>query len=156
QWDTIAERAGSMPILNIVAPIVDYKTAIVSMNNVAINYSPFSTGNLSEDADKICQKLNNYAALQWERNKLDNTCWDVVKQACVSGDSYIYFYNGEAEHELIDRTQIFLSDEQNPDIQKQKYIIIAERKFVDDVKKEAKANKIPQDEINRIIGDNEV
>jgi len=156
QWDTIAESAGNMPILNIVAPIVDYKTAVVSMNNVSINYSPFKTANMHEKADKICQKLNNYAALQWERNKLDNTCWDIVRQACVSGDAYIYFYNGETEHELIDRTQIFLADEQNPDIQKQKYIIIAERKFVDDIKKEAKENKVSEIEIAKIVADNEV
>ncbi|MCL2837693.1 MAG: hypothetical protein FWE04_01305 [Oscillospiraceae bacterium] len=155
QWHQMPEASGNLPILNIIAPVVDYKTAMVAMNNVAIRYSPFHSGIDSKKADKACQKLNSYAAMQWDRNKLDNTCWDVVKQACISGDSYVYFYNGEAEHELIDRTQIFLADEQTPDIQKQKYIIIAERKFVDDIKKEAEANKIPQSEIEKIMADNE-
>ena len=155
QWDTIAESSGNMPVLNIISPIVDYKTAVVAMNSMSVNYSPFNIRGQHENADKICQKLNNYAAAQWEQSRFDKTCWDVVHQACVAGDSYVYFFNGEAEHELIDRTQIFLADEQNPDIQKQKYIIIAERKFVDDVKKEAKLNKIPQPDIDKITPDSD-
>ena len=155
QWDTVAESGGNMPTLNIISPLVDYKTSVVAMNKMSVHFSPFQSSGKVENLGKVCHRLNTYAAKQWRKNSFDKTCWDVVHQACIAGDSYVYFFNGEAEHELIDRTQIFLADEQNPEIQKQKYIIIAERKFVDDIKKEAKENKVPENEIDKIIADSD-
>ena len=79
----------------------------------------------------------------------------MLKPANITGDSYLYFYDADLNCQIIDRKNIYLSDEQEPDIQKQKYIIMWERRFVDDVKREAEANGIDETEIRNITSDDD-
>jgi hypothetical protein len=86
---------------------------------------------------------------------MDSKCWELVRAAAIAGDSYVYFYDKNMNSEIINNTDIFFGDESQPDIQKQPYIIIAERRNVCDVIADAKANGISKDEISNIIADND-
>ena len=72
-----------------------------------------------------------------EQLKLERRQWDILQDAFIGGDSYAYFYqNGEElDMEIIDNTCIMFADEQNPDIQEQPYLLVIQRRYVDDVKK---------------------
>ena len=155
QWANVESGDEKLSQHNFIQPICEYKTAMVAMNQMTINYSPLNTGENQQAFRDTCDLLNEFARSKWELKKMDAKTWEVVKQACISGDSYMFFYNSQLDAQHIDRTNIYLSDEQNSDLQKQKHIIIYERRFVDDVKEDAKKNKIPQDQIDMIVADDD-
>ena len=142
QWYGLESGGEELPVYNFIAPVIRYKTAMIAKNSVNINFSaPVS----DEKTQKICAALSRFAAQKWERFKMDSVCWDAVKSAMISGDSYLYFYDGDGQCQLIDRTDIFLGDETLPDIQSQPFIIIRERRQVADVREDAKKNGIPKE-----------
>ena len=146
QWRGLESGGEKLPCFNIIRPTVNYRSSMVSMNQMGIVYNP-----IEEDVEPICAELNDMAASQWERGKMDKVSWDAIKAACIAGDSYIYFEGSGAKANIIDTLDIFFADEQNPDIQGQKYIIIRERRFVDEVKKDADENGVK--DIDMILAD---
>jgi len=141
-----------LPFYNIIKPVIDYKSAMVAKNAMVINYTPLNIERQPE-LRAVCSELNSYAAELWESLKLDSVLWEVVKKAAVTGESYIYFGTADLTPQIIDRTNVFLADEQEPVLQVQKYIIIRERRFVDDVRKEAKTNGLSDGDISLIQSD---
>lgn len=153
QWNGIESGDEKLSSRDFLSGIVNHKVAMVAMNLMTINYSSLNHGPDQEQFRDACDKLNQFAASKWELTKMDTKDWDMVNAACVSGDSYLFFYNSNLDSQIIDRTNIYLSDEQEPDMQKQKHVIIYERRFVSDVKEDAKNNGIKQDEIEKIVSD---
>ncbi len=140
QWYGVDAGGDSLPQLNFVQPLVEYKTAMVAQNTMNITFSPMEYGGDRKLASQACELLNKYARRQWELLKLDTKSWNVVRDACISGDSLLYFYDNKGSAQVIDRTNVYFSDENNPDVQSQKYILISERRFVSDVKNDAVQN----------------
>lgn len=157
QWVGLESGGEQLPFYNIVQPICEHKIASVAQNNMTIRYTPFGYG----DQIELCNLLNDHASRVWERQKLERKCWDVIKESCISGDSYLYFFNSNLDSQIIDNTNIHFGDEQQPDLQKQPYILIFERRNVEDVKKEARENGvetdliIPDEDVENLIGDRE-
>lgn len=153
QWRGIAHiKEDELPFLNIVQPTVEYKVAMIAQQEMTMTFSPMN--NTAEiEYQKVCDALNEFAKQKWELKKMDVKCWEVVKNACITGDSYIYFYDGDLNAQIIDNINVFLSDEQEHDIQKQKFIIIYERRNVSDVIADAKANGIKEKDIKNIVSD---
>ena len=160
QWAGIRSGGEELPSLNFIRPICKYKVATVAMNDTAIIYTP-----QTEDpaAALLCRLLTAYAAVQWEQAGMDALKWEVVRNACVTGDHYLYCYaeTGGAlasggpvlRLQSIPRTEIYLADEQQPDLQQQEWILIAERRPVAQLRRQAKANGIPARQIARILPD---
>ena len=161
----IRDRAGDeeLPMLNFIKPICRYKIVMVAMNDTAILFSP-----MDNDPKKaeICEALTAFAAAQWEKGKLDSKKWAVVKNACITGDHYLYCFDERTPSEsvvtdmtprlkmrLIDKTALYLADEQEPNLEEQEWIIIAERVPVENVRRQAKDNGLPEAEIRRIVSD---
>ena len=147
QWSGLESGDEKLSNRDFISGIVNHKVAMVAMNNMAINYSSLNYGENQEQFREACEKLNQFATSKWELTKMDTKDWDIVNAACVAGDAYLFFYNSNLDSQIIDRTNIYLSDEQEPDIQKQKYVIIYERRFVSDVKEDAKINGIKAEDI---------
>lgn len=154
QWRGMTD-ADELPVINIIQPTVDYKISTVAQNAMQIVYSPMGGFDASQRPAYLmaCEQLNQFAATQWEKHKMDTKVWDIIKDACISGDSYIFFYDGEGRNQIIDRTNIYFGDEQQTDIQLQPYILIYERRLVDDVKKEAEQNGLDEGVISQIQSD---
>ena len=155
QWRGIDSGDERLSQYNFIQPICEYKISMVAMNNMVINYSPLNSGSNQQIFREACDVLNQFASAKWELTKMDSKSWEVLKQSCIGGDSYLFFYNSALDSQIIDRTNIYLSDEQENNIQKQKYIIIYERRFVDDVKEEAKANGLSEEEVEMIVPDDD-
>jgi len=68
--------------------------------------------------------------------------WDDIKDSFVMGSKYRYFYVEDGQQQIkmteIAPTNIFFGDEQNANIQEQPYIIISQRRPVQDVREEAR------------------
>jgi hypothetical protein len=157
QWEGLESGGERMPILNFLKPVMKYGIAIVAQNGMTINYSSMDYGQDRELTKTVCDQLNRYAAKQWEKLKLDRVTWDVIQDAYIAGDNFLYFYDygGEVRMESIDTNNIMLADEQNPNIQEQPYILIIQRRYVDDVIAEARENGIDEEDIRLITPDQE-
>lgn len=152
QWAGVESDGENLPKYNFIQPTVEHKVASVAMNTMGITYAPLEYEK-NPMANDICTKLTAFAARQWERLKMDKLGWGVVKDACIAGESYAYFYDGDCSAQKIDAANIHLADEQCGQIQKQEYIIIAERCTVGSVRKAAKQNGIAKSEIDAILPD---
>ena len=169
QWKGVESGNMPMPVKNIIKPICDYKMGVVSQNTVSIVYSSanFDEEDLKQvegisfkdQADREFKLLNKYASKLWEKNNMDALQWDIIKEACVSGDCYAYTYmdeSGQEKVELIDDANIYFSDENDSDIQNQEYILITFRRPVKQIRKEAIANGISKSDIELIKKDKDV
>ena len=155
QWHGLESDGEVMPMYNFIQPVVEHKAASVAMNGMAINYSPMEYGGDYQTAAQACDVLNRYAARQWELLKMDKLGWAIIKDACIAGDSYLYFYDRNLHAQMIDGPNVYFADETSRDIQSQDWIIIAERRFVTDVRREAKENGLSQEEIDLIGPDSD-
>lgn len=155
QWHGLESDGEVMPQYNFIQPVVEHKAASVAMNGMAINYSPMEYGSDYQTAARACDVLNRYAARQWELLKMDKLGWAIIKDACIAGDSYLYFYDRNLHAQIIDGPNVYFADETSRDIQAQDWIIIAERRFVEDVRREAKENGLSQEEIDLIGPDSD-
>lgn len=163
QWAGIKAGGEELPMLNFIRPICTYKIATVAMVDTAIIYSAI---NGDTQAAAVCEALTRFAAAQWEKGKLDSKKWAVIKNACITGDHYLYCYDARQPSEsvvqelepqlrmrLIGKTDIYFADEQEPDLNSQEWVIIAERRPVAQVREEARKNGIDEAEIARIAAD---
>ncbi len=160
QWRYLPTDGERLPVYNMIEPIVKYKTAVVAQNNLSVNYS-FDTADhpaLSTMAQQAASLLNRNARQLWEQNQMDQKCWEVVEDGCVTGASYLYFYvqNGRVQSELLDGVNLIFGDEQEQDINEQPYILIVRRRQVRQVQQEARANGISEEEIALIRPDNDL
>jgi len=152
QWYGLQSGNEKMPMFNFIKGVVKYKVAMVAQNTMSAVYS--NMGQTSEEMTKICDMLNEHFRKMWELSKMDTQGWKIVKDACIQGEGYLYFPSGNVmEMQIIDNVNILLGDEKNSNIQEQPYIIIVERRFVNDVKKDAKRYKIKQQDIDLIVPD---
>lgn len=152
QWHGLKSGGEELPILNIIKGIVKYKVSTVAQNTMSAVYTPI--GDRTEETVQACEALNTHFQIMWERAKMDEHSWSIIKDACIGADGYIYF--GEADvtqAQLINNVNVLLGDEQNSNLQQQPYIMLVERLFVKDVRKEAERNGISQEEIEMIIPD---
>lgn len=154
QWHGIKADNEELPIANFIKGVVKYKVATVAQNTMSAVFSPM--GEKNSEYIKACEALNKHFAVMWERSKMDSLSWKIIKDACIQADGYVFFGKSDvSEGQLVDNVNVLLGDEQNSDIQAQPYIIIAERRFIKDMKKEAEANDVSKDLIELITSDNE-
>lgn len=179
QWNNC--ELGDVPPVshNFIKPIVRYKVSALDTYEYQIifNSNNYETEELSETMDEVCKKLNSHIAVIWELNKIDEQVRRMKKLAAITGESILFFrfkpdnidqnkdpdedldgdaLTGEVDSELLMTTDIFYANENDPNIQNQPYIIIKQRKNLDDVIEEAKNNERPLEEILKITADKEV
>lgn len=162
QWEG-AKLSGIQPItLNIIKSIVKYKVGVVKTNAYQIYFNS-DTYNTQEERNKLedlCKMLNNYANRLWEKNKVNKIVRNCVNDACIDNEGIVYFYsdpeNDNILCEQVDRTNICYGNENDDDIQNQPYIIVSFRRTVEEVKREAEANKIDKSEIDLIVADQDI
>lgn len=166
QWHGLKSGDEDLPIFNFIKPVGKYKISLIAQNQMSIVYS--AMGGDTDLVTGVCEALSKFAAAQWEKSKMDTLAWRVIKNAFITGDHYLYCYDDRKPSEsivqdlkpklkmrLIHKTNVYLADEQNPELNEQEYIIISGRDSVSKIRKTAKKNKIPQDKIDLIVADDE-
>jgi hypothetical protein len=204
-WNGVKSNGLPTPVLNILARVIDYKVSQIMSNSLKIQYSiqgidetvqePTLDPNQPLDPIQLVQyqqqlakyqqtqqyeqtadTFNGYAETTWERLKMDSLLEQVLKDAAVTGDGYIYFPwdssikakgvfadsppQGDFTAEVLDNVNVILGNPNDSRINYcgkpvQPYIVIPYRGLVEDFREEARANGIPEDEVQRITGDQE-
>lgn len=135
----------------------------------------FTSNNTMPDEAEInfvMDALGEYYNTSAERVKLSQKLAQAVRDAYVSGTGILYTYwddtiqtglyadegrtqaiKGDVDVEALDVENVYLGDTSISDIQKQPYIIIAQRKTVKEVKRIAKMNKASSTDIENIKAD---
>lgn len=151
QWNGLEADGEYLPTMNFVKPIVKHKVSTVCQNNAVVNYSD-TMG--KEDLAEVYKTLSQIFAAFWEKAEMDTNVWNMVKDGAIAGDSYAFFGTADVrDMQILSNMSVLLADEQNPGIQGQPFIIIRERLAVGRIKETARANGIPEDEIETIRPD---
>lgn len=165
QWWGMSQGGQELPMENIIKPILKYKIAMVATTDTTIVYSEMGENLILQE---ICSELSEFAKEEWERTRMDELKWRVVKAAAITGDSFVYACDTRPESQavvqdttpkievrMIDRSAVYLADEQEQDLQQQAWIIIAERLPVEVVRRQARENGLAEEEVEKIVSDAE-
>ena len=78
-----------------------------------------------------------------------------VDDACIDGEGIVYFYEDEGDiiPEQVNKTNVYYGNENDDNIQTQPYIIISFRRTVEEVKDEARKRGIADEELDKIVSD---
>ena len=153
QWEGIQAGGENLPFLNFIKPIIKHKVSTVSQNNMVAHYSD-AEGN--QELGPVYAMLDQKFSACWEHANMDMILWSTIKDAAVTGDGILYFGTADmTDVQRLPNTALLYGDESEPDIQKQPYIIIHQRLLVNTVKDLARANGVPEDEIELIRPDQE-
>ena len=168
QWEGLIRpiRSGDPIVLNIVKPIIKYKTNIVNQNSYAIVFNPntYETPEELEELNNVTKGLNQFTMRMWEKSQSGKKVKNIVRSSAINGEGIIHFFtDGEIiNSEEIDKNNIYYGNESEPNIQEQPYILVTFRKPVEDVKnlarkyKEEGKNHISNSEIKQIVADKEI
>lgn len=177
QWKGLESGNQAMPMDNIIASICNYKIGNVNQNNMTIVYSSENvdeedfkeieytdeTGQVQTTSkrkiyEKAVELLNKNANTFFESNNLETEMWDYNTENCISGMVCMYIYKDENDlerAEMVEGNNIYFSDENDPEIQNQEFILITFRRPVEQVREEARRNGLSEDEIQQITADND-
>ncbi len=161
QWKGLKYGTERPPSLNILQPMMKSSTALVGHKQAVINHTSMNYGTARNSLLDVCRLLDRNAQQNWERLKMDKVIWDVLQDAYIAGDSFLYFYDDPTAErgltllEQIDTTSIMFADEQQPEIQKQPYVLIVQRKNVNEVKEMARENGVSEEEVESIMPDSD-
>ncbi len=177
QWKGLESGNNAMPMDNIIASICNYKIGNVNQNNMTIVYSSENvdeedfkeieytdeTGEVQTTSkrkiyEKAVELLNKNANTFFESNNLETEIWDYNTENCISGMVCMYIYKDENDierAEMVEGNNIYFSDENDPEIQNQEFILITFRRPVEQVREEARRNGLSEDEVRQILADND-
>lgn len=172
QWRGVNSANLPAPVFNMCKRIVDSKVSFIMSQPYKIRYSGVKgdikdeMGNIIGKRDGIGEKLSSAAAYHWEKDNLDFLMRMALLNAALSGDMCAYVYwdtsidttsqiVGDYTTEIIDGINVYFGNPNDSRVQTQPYIIIAGRTMTEFLKAEAKREGLSQNDINKILSDND-
>ncbi len=154
QWKGLDSGGETLPKFNFIKPTVQYKVSVVAQNAMTAVYSDMS---MRDDLKDVYDSLNKFWQQCWEKAKMNDSAWKLLKNAAVQGDAYTYWPDGDtlSPPQILPNTSVYLSDENIENIQEQRFIIVMERWDLAAVKKLAKENGVAAKDIALIEPDEE-
>jgi hypothetical protein len=168
-WEGIDAKGLPTPVLNVTKRVIDYKISSVMSDMITMQFSADGVGDNTEDKQQklyitAAKLLSEYSKTLWENLKVDGMNEDGLLDAALSGDMVSFWlWNDKANDisgELIDNVNYFPGDPNDPEINDaygpvQPYILIAFRRQVKDIRREAKKNGVSEEDIEGITADDE-
>lgn len=166
QWRNLEVTGLRKPVINIVQKAVRYWVASLTSSNTKIDLEPLedAPGGQGDAAAFASAEL----ASLFEKFKIDNRLRDALFKAGIMGDcaAHLYFdpqkkpyggtfgdVRGELCFELVNGTNVFFGNANNPDAQAQPYIIISGRDLVKNLRDEARRHGRKGTETNAVTED---
>lgn len=180
QWYGVQANGLPTPVFNIFKQIIDYKIQSILSSKVKMQFGVENIEDESQDPQdqelqKIADMLSGYSETKWEKLKMDSLIRDGLLDGALSGDICLYTYwdasidshstNGMGQDgnpvkvmgdfvtELVDGSNVMFGNPNNFNVEAQPYILIAGREMVSKLKDEAKANKVKQEDYEKIAVD---
>jgi len=165
QYEGISTPDIDMPIFNILKPVVAHMNSSLVSDDISVNLEVIGA-NDDNKASVDMRILNNEIKKFMETNSVWILNRDAVRNMAVDGDACVHLYIDkckgrnkknviELRMELIDNTNVLFGNPNIHDKEIQPYIILVQRRLIESVKAEAKANGATQDEIDLIQPDSE-
>jgi hypothetical protein len=180
QWPKATDRTKDLPrpVFNVIDQIQGHKVSSVMNENIKMAFSAMEleqpqtdpqTGQQAEDPEQQTAELfSRFSDATWERIKQDDLNEEALDSASNVGTCIWHYYwdnskfggnkvkwVGEMCGEIIDPVNFFPSNPQQRDTQKQQYIIITHRDDVQNIREEAKQNKVGPEYLAMITPDKE-
>lgn len=169
QWAGVVANGLPTPVFNIFKRIINYFIASILSQNLSMQFTAENVGDdPTEPADvemkEAAETITQYSDTLQEKNKMHQFLWQSLLDAALSADAcgYSYWeanvdtsqaYKGDICLENVDSVNVFFGNPNDKRVQKQPYIILAFRELVENLRKEAEANKIPPEKIALITSD---
>lgn len=178
QWPQATERTKALPrpVFNIVKMFVTNKKSNVLNQNIKMVFSAAETGKnstLGEEANiHLTEGANMYTDFAYslwnelDQDELNDIC---VEDAATNGTGFLHYYwdndvkggeiapyKGALRGETIDALNIFVSNPQEKDIQKQQWVIISSRMELEAVKAMGEKNGLKGTALALIVPDDDV
>ena len=170
QWQSGEGQGLPKPVFNVVRRVIDFLVCSVASADLSIRFTdenlPFATPEEARYTEELLSTLTQNAAYRWEKNGMDSKILGLLTDAAICGDGAIYCYwdpdlrgagdyTGDIVTTVVDSANIYPSDVNLPDIQSQEYIILSGRSTVMSLRREAEENGVSDDDILRIVKDDE-
>lgn len=167
QWPAATNNTKQLPrpVINITNQICNHKVASVMNENVRMVFSAQDSEEGSFE-DEGANNFTKFSDTKWEDLKQSDLNESILLTASQTGSGIWHYYwdsnirggnvlayEGDMAAEEIDPINIFPCNMQEPNVQKQRYIIISSRMEVSDVKRIAKENGVPVEQIELIQPD---
>lgn len=159
QWEGLKIKGIEPVQYNFIRPIVKYKVGVINSNLWGINFSSnnFENREFRKTAEKTCELLNKRASRIWEKDNLDKKIRDISKDSAINDEGVMYVYWNEDEgmpvNEVLNKNDIYYGNENEPEIQRQPYILIKQRMSVTEARDFAELNGISKEDLKYIVGD---
>ena len=165
QWEGVVSNGLPTPVFNILKQIVLHQVATITSDNFAISATPLRASANDKRLEMASQVVNSELRALFKVNKLPNLSRIMMRNAAVDGDGCMFTYfdpdaptgldgiKGAIKTEIIDNTRVLFGNPNSRNVQSQPYIIIWKRRQICDVKDEARANGLSEEEIQNISAD---
>lgn len=167
QWEGVSSNGLPTPVFNILKQIVLHQVATITSDNFTVSATPLRASANDKELDGLAQVVNTELRALFKANKLPRLARVMMRNAAVDGDGCLFTYfdadaptgidgvRGAICTEVIENSRVLFGNVNCRDVQKQPYIIIWKRRMVDEVREMAKANGIPDADVELIRADND-
>lgn len=177
QWKNVESNGMPTPVFNIIKRAITFLVAMITSSKLAIKLKPLlyaddetkQTPEMQEQ-QKAADIANGEIENLFEKFKMDNRIRDACFKAAQMGDCYAHLYfdmnkkpyrgmlggaKGEICFELLNGTNVFLGNPNNPTIDKyvQPYVIVTGREMTKTLIREAKRYRKYKSEADQIQSD---
>ena len=165
QWEGVVSNGLPTPVFNILKQIVLHQVATITSDNFTISATPLRASANDKRLEMASQVVNSELRALFKVNKLPNLSRIMMRNAAVDGDGCMFTYfdpdaptgldgiKGAIKTEIVDNTRVLFGNPNSRNVQSQPYIIIWKRRQICDVKDEARANGLSEEEIQNISAD---
>src|SRR5574344_67996 len=165
QWEGVQANGLPTPVFNILKQIVLHQVATITSDNFTISATPLRASANDKRLEMASQVVNSELRALFKVNKLPNLSRIMMRNAAVDGDGCMFTYfdpdaptgldgiKGAIKTEIIDNTRVLFGNPNSRSVQSQPYIIIWKRRQICDVKDEARANGLSDEQIQNISAD---
>ena len=163
QWEGVDADDLDKPVINFLRRVVSMHIAKVVSTDWGVRFKAFKD---TPENDNISRMLSDQVDQVIERLNLKAMARLAQRNECVDGDACVYFdFDADAESgmgvpgmitaELLENINVYFGNKYSRDVQGQPYIILHQRRFLEDVRDEARVNGVPESEVETIKGDSD-
>lgn len=167
QWRNLKVDKLPQPVFNIVNRVITFFVASLTSSKSKLHFEPLPYAVFNEQASPS-DIANAMVKNLFEKFKMDFKIKDALFDAAITGDACGHFYfdinkkpygnaysdiKGEICMELVDGSNVYFGNANNPKVEAQPYIIISGRDMISNLKEEARQYKADNKEINNITSD---
>lgn len=153
QWRNLPDSEMPKPVFNIIKRVINFFVASLTTSKVQLHYEPLMLADNTPQMEiEAAEVADDQTAMLFDKFKMEFRVREALTDGATTGDycAHLYFdptkrpYNyapdvqGEICFELVDGTNVFFGNANNPSTDAQPYIIISGRDTVENLRAEAK------------------